>query len=94
MPRRKRNEGYEEHNHEEWQASNPGCMSIVWHHDDQNREGMTLSRGLNQVPMDTIPDYCEEVRKCFVRNVRILIPTRTITAVTVVLSYPIMVVSL
>jgi len=33
MPHKKRNEGYEEHNHEEWQAGNSGDMSHMW---DQN----------------------------------------------------------
>ena len=35
-----RNERPEEHNHEERQAGNPGCMPYMWDEDVQNRKGL------------------------------------------------------
>ena len=37
MSFQERNQGCQGHNHEEWQAGNPGNMSGMWHKDVQNR---------------------------------------------------------
>ena len=42
MPDQEGNEGCQEHNHEEWKASNPGCLSRMWDKDVQDREGLKL----------------------------------------------------
>ena len=36
------NERRQEHNHEEWQAGDPGCMSDMWNQDVQDREELKL----------------------------------------------------
>ena len=42
MPYQKGNEGCQGYYHEEWQASNSGCMPHVWHKDVQDREELKL----------------------------------------------------
>jgi len=41
MPSQERDEGCQAHNYEEWQASHPGSMSLVWHQDVPNRKSLT-----------------------------------------------------
>jgi len=36
VPCQEGNERCQEHNYEEWQASNPGCMPDLWHENVQN----------------------------------------------------------
>ena len=38
VPCQEGDEGRQGHNHEEWQAGNPGYMSSVWYQDVQDRE--------------------------------------------------------
>ena len=42
MPSQKRNEGYQEHNYEEWQACDSGYMPRMWKQDVQDRESLKI----------------------------------------------------
>ena len=46
VPHKKGNEGYQEHNHEEWEAGNSGCMPDMWHQDVQDRQELKLILGV------------------------------------------------
>ena len=41
MQGQKRNEGCQSHYHEEWEASDSGCVSDVWDQDVQDRKGLS-----------------------------------------------------
>ena len=43
VPHQKGNEGCQEHNYEEWEASYSGCVPDMQHQDVQNREGLKLA---------------------------------------------------
>jgi hypothetical protein len=45
MPSQKRNEGRQEYNYEEWQASNSRRMPNLWHQDVQNRKELIWKKG-------------------------------------------------
>jgi hypothetical protein len=42
MPRQERNEEHQKHNHEEWEAGNPGRVPCVRYEDVQDRKGLKL----------------------------------------------------
>ena len=42
VPCQEGDEGRQGHNHEEWQAGNPGCVPGMWYQDVQNREELKL----------------------------------------------------
>ena len=42
MPRQKRDEGCQKHNHEEREAGNAGRMPRMWDQDVQDRQGLEL----------------------------------------------------
>jgi len=46
VPHQKRNEGYQEHNHEEREAGNSGCMPDMRHQDVQDRQELKLILGV------------------------------------------------
>ena len=42
VPSQKRNEGHQEHNYEEWQAGDSGCLPCMWNQDVQDRKESKL----------------------------------------------------
>jgi len=66
MPDQERNERPQEHYHEEWQASNSGCMSHMWGQDVQDRKGITLII----IPLSRV-EIGSHVRNAAVQEVRL-----------------------